>query len=236
MHKIWEGYAHLFARCVRSAHHLHLRFPNTCLRQDCAKNTEVAGLTHTLPHARSTTDEGRSKAVEVSLLHVPPASTSTWAWLSANKHHRSFDSLQTLQRACGLCAHTVTAHPCREHAGNHHNPAGYTHDRHDGCSESKAAACNYGHAQAHVSSHDDYLGDATGQRAPGQVLIVARHGLSVANVQRDVFRGPCGPHYVDAPLTPQGRRQAEALGEMLACVHADVVVCSPLRRAMQTCL
>jgi hypothetical protein len=34
-------------------------------------------------------------------------------------------------------------------------------------------------------------------------LMMIRHGLSVANMQKDTFKGVCDERYVDAPLSPQ---------------------------------
>jgi broad specificity phosphatase PhoE len=39
----------------------------------------------------------------------------------------------------------------------------------------------------------------------------------------------------DLPLTEAGKRRAEALGRYLAGRHFDLVLCSPLARAAETC-
>ena len=43
--------------------------------------------------------------------------------------------------------------------------------------------------------------------AQGWIMMV-RHGLSVANMQKDVFKGECDERFIDAPLSPQGRHQS----------------------------
>jgi hypothetical protein len=67
-------------------------------------------------------------------------------------------------------------------------------------------------------------------------LMMVRHGLSVANVQKDTFKGTCDERYIDAPLSPQGRRQAEGLWRVVAAYNPTLIVVSPMRRALQTCL
>ena len=67
-------------------------------------------------------------------------------------------------------------------------------------------------------------------------VMMMRHGLSVANVQKDTFKGTCDERYIDAPLSPQGRRQAEGLWRVVAAYNPTLIVVSPMRRALQTCL
>lgn len=71
--------------------------------------------------------------------------------------------------------------------------------------------------------------------AQGWIMMV-RHGLSVANMQKDVFKGVCDERYIDAPLSPQGRRQAEDLWRFVREYNPTLILVSPMKRALQTCL
>lgn len=71
--------------------------------------------------------------------------------------------------------------------------------------------------------------------AQGWIMMV-RHGLSVANMQKDVFKGECDERFIDAPLSPQGRRQAEDMWRCVALYNPTLVLVSPMKRALQTCL
>lgn len=57
-------------------------------------------------------------------------------------------------------------------------------------------------------------------------LLLIRHALPI---RREVTEGPADP-----PLSSDGVRQAELLGEYLASEHIDAVYASPLLRAVQT--
>jgi alpha-ribazole phosphatase len=59
-------------------------------------------------------------------------------------------------------------------------------------------------------------------------LVVARHGATTNNLERR-YTGQS-----DAPLSPLGARQAEALAAALADERFDLIVSSDLRRARQT--
>ena len=59
-------------------------------------------------------------------------------------------------------------------------------------------------------------------------LYFVRHGESVLNVQR-LFAGQ-----LDTPLTERGREQAHATGEELRGLGINVIVASPLVRALET--
>lgn len=59
-------------------------------------------------------------------------------------------------------------------------------------------------------------------------LYVARHGQTEWNIQNRV----CG--ISDVELTPEGERQAEALAEVVRGYPADLIITSPLRRAVRT--
>ena len=61
-------------------------------------------------------------------------------------------------------------------------------------------------------------------------LYLVRHGESEANAARR-FAGRS-----DSPLTERGRRQAEAVAEILAGIHFDRIVSSPLSRCRDTAL
>ena len=66
-------------------------------------------------------------------------------------------------------------------------------------------------------------------------VLLIRHGESVANVEGS--RTPKVPDHLrtlDAPLTAQGLRQALSWAELSASWGAEVVLVSPLARAMQT--
>lgn len=63
---------------------------------------------------------------------------------------------------------------------------------------------------------------------PTRILLV-RHGQNVANVTREFSY-----KLIDYSLTELGREQAEFTGEYLATQGVDVVVSSPLKRAIET--
>ena len=52
------------------------------------------------------------------------------------------------------------------------------------------------------------------------------------------FTGPgqCDERFIDAPLSPQGRRQAEDLWKVVAHYRPTLIIVSPMKRALQTCL
>ena len=59
-------------------------------------------------------------------------------------------------------------------------------------------------------------------------LYVARHGQTQWNVENKV----CGS--TNIPLTEQGKEQAKALAERIKNLDIDVIIASPMLRAMQT--
>lgn len=61
------------------------------------------------------------------------------------------------------------------------------------------------------------------------LVYAIRHGESEANARR-IHSG-----WSQVPLTEKGTAQAKAAGEKLKGVHFDRMVCSDLRRAIQTC-
>ncbi len=58
--------------------------------------------------------------------------------------------------------------------------------------------------------------------------------LLIRHAQQDVEAGSAASHWVDPPLTEQGRQQAHLLGAALSRTHLDAVFASPLKRAMNT--
>jgi probable phosphoglycerate mutase len=62
------------------------------------------------------------------------------------------------------------------------------------------------------------------------LFVLARHALSVLNVERRVNGDPT----VAAPLTEDGREQARLLGAQLAHVDLDLCVCTRFPRARET--
>ena len=60
-------------------------------------------------------------------------------------------------------------------------------------------------------------------------LYFVRHGQAGINDESPVKR------VEDAPLTPLGRRQAELVAEWLAPLGLTRLICSPFRRALETC-
>lgn len=67
-------------------------------------------------------------------------------------------------------------------------------------------------------------------------LYIARHGVRPAQTPAGFPLDDepyTGPGY-DAPLSPLGRQQAEALAEQMEDVSIDVIICSPFHRTIQT--
>jgi broad specificity phosphatase PhoE len=66
--------------------------------------------------------------------------------------------------------------------------------------------------------------------APGDTLLYTlRHGLTELNRDKRI-----GGQLLDVPLLPEGVRQAEEARERFVGTPVDVVICSPLTRAIQT--
>ena len=65
-----------------------------------------------------------------------------------------------------------------------------------------------------------------------------RHGQATHNVAKDNHTGPGNPYLdpalTDAPLSPLGKEQAAALREATAALPIEVVLVSPLVRAVET--
>jgi broad specificity phosphatase PhoE len=68
------------------------------------------------------------------------------------------------------------------------------------------------------------------QQSTSKTLFLIRHGQSIANRDYDE-----SITYRDAGLTEQGIAQAKALQKELELAQLDLVVVSPLTRALQTC-
>jgi broad specificity phosphatase PhoE len=60
-------------------------------------------------------------------------------------------------------------------------------------------------------------------------IYFVRHGQSVDNVA-----GVTSGAERDAELTPEGRQQAETAGKQLVSKSIDLIVCSPMKRAVET--
>jgi broad specificity phosphatase PhoE len=67
-----------------------------------------------------------------------------------------------------------------------------------------------------------------------KTIHLIRHGQSTFNVGYEALG--VDPMLHDAPLSPLGYQQAAALRKTLAATSFDLVVTSPLTRALQTCL
>jgi broad specificity phosphatase PhoE len=85
------------------------------------------------------------------------------------------------------------------------------------------------------------------QRAPraprarataGKTLILVRHGESEHNVSNVYAYGDGGEdsRLYDAPLSAQGRAQVAALASHFEREPVELIICSPLARAVQTCV
>lgn len=101
--------------------------------------------------------------------------------------------------------------------------------------------CGSGAARFLVSSEpkmDRYVAGwkAGGAPPPPTTVFVIRHGESTHNAQAfhpaDINDGA----YIDADLTARGRAQAAALQDTLLALAPDLVVASPMTRALRTCL
>eukprot|EP00297_Palpitomonas_bilix_P012132 CAMPEP_0113871632 /NCGR_PEP_ID=MMETSP0780_2-20120614/2754_1 /TAXON_ID=652834 /ORGANISM="Palpitomonas bilix" /LENGTH=312 /DNA_ID=CAMNT_0000857051 /DNA_START=143 /DNA_END=1081 /DNA_ORIENTATION=- /assembly_acc=CAM_ASM_000599 len=75
------------------------------------------------------------------------------------------------------------------------------------------------------------MGTAEGEK---RVWLI-RHGQSEANI-RSYYSAAGDPTLRDCPLSPEGHKQAQQLREKLSELKPPLVVCSPLRRAIQTAL
>ena len=59
-------------------------------------------------------------------------------------------------------------------------------------------------------------------------LYIVRHGETIAN-EKKIIQGQR-----PGRLTPQGRKQAEKLGQLLEVVNFDIIYCSDLTRTKDT--
>lgn len=77
-----------------------------------------------------------------------------------------------------------------------------------------------------------------GRKIPHKTIYLIRHGQSTHNSHCFVNEGADlnDSRYIDAALTPLGESQARELAPQLQHLNPDLLVCSPLSRAIQTCL
>lgn len=77
-----------------------------------------------------------------------------------------------------------------------------------------------------------------GNKLPRKTIYLARHGQSTHNAHSLVTEGAGlnDYRYIDAVLTSRGEEQARGLRRQLEHLNPDLLVCSPLTRAIQTCL
>jgi len=69
-----------------------------------------------------------------------------------------------------------------------------------------------------------------------KTLFLIRHAQSMHNAyQIDHPQQKTDPYIFDAGISPEGRRQLIPLKENAKSLQVEVVICSPLTRAMQTC-
>ena len=82
------------------------------------------------------------------------------------------------------------------------------------------------------------LAGPSGTPGGGKTVYFVRHGQAVHNVAKETHTGPGSPYLdpalTDAPLTPLGKEQAQKLREAAAALPIDVVIVSPLVRAVET--
>lgn len=73
---------------------------------------------------------------------------------------------------------------------------------------------------------------------PPTTVHVVRHGESLHNAKVFASYGADANdiRYADSPLTPHGEKQADSIAARIAAIDPDLIVCSPLTRALQTCL
>jgi glucosyl-3-phosphoglycerate phosphatase len=70
---------------------------------------------------------------------------------------------------------------------------------------------------------------------PPKTVYVVRHGESTLNAGTYYPTDINDEVYIDAELTPRGRLQASALAETVASIAPDLIVSSPMTRALHTC-
>lgn len=71
-----------------------------------------------------------------------------------------------------------------------------------------------------------------------KTVYLVRHGESLHNAQSFRWNGADynSPLYIDSPLTPTGERQARAISDKVREMNVELIVTSPLSRAIQTML
>lgn len=86
---------------------------------------------------------------------------------------------------------------------------------------------------------DRYILEAqTGTKLPPKTIYLVRHGQSTHNAHAFAERGvdlndAC---YIDAELTDLGVQQAKEIAPEIGTLNPELIVTSPMRRAIQTCL
>lgn len=80
------------------------------------------------------------------------------------------------------------------------------------------------------------LQSRTGRKIPPKTILVVRHGESEHNAQvhRHLGVDENAEAYIDAPLTERGRKQASEIAEDINRFSPEVIVTSPLTRAIET--
>eukprot|EP01121_Diplochlamys_sp_Union-15-3_P013793 TRINITY_DN4330_c0_g1_i1.p1 TRINITY_DN4330_c0_g1~~TRINITY_DN4330_c0_g1_i1.p1 ORF type:complete len:209 (+),score=26.74 TRINITY_DN4330_c0_g1_i1:50-676(+) len=68
-----------------------------------------------------------------------------------------------------------------------------------------------------------------------KTLYLIRHGESLHNEYVQKYGELLDPFLFDAPLSSEGKRQVEEHKDRFANLDVDIIICSPLRRALQTC-
>lgn len=71
-----------------------------------------------------------------------------------------------------------------------------------------------------------------------KTIYVVRHGEGIHNVGAlsSLGAGMDDIRYADSPLTARGEGQADAIAARIADINPDLIVSSPMTRALQTCL
>lgn len=70
---------------------------------------------------------------------------------------------------------------------------------------------------------------------PPTALYLIRHGESTHNANSFAHSDANDACFIDADLTARGREQASALADTVAALAPDLIVASPLTRALRTC-
>ena len=123
------------------------------------------------------------------------------------------------KKACELLVHGLLAAPPElwgwDALTKQHGPLGPDADAARTHGDEEALPCDAGGqrgagglllgVRTKANNVDVGAAKADGADSSEKWIMMIRHGLSVANVQKDVFKGVCDERFVDAPLSPQGR-------------------------------